>query len=412
MRSNLVGQRRSQVMSWWAPAREDYGTGSVYVYRYDPLEEEWAEEQKLEVGDDEFREYGNDISVGDDLFVVGAQRDDESAWRAGAAFVYRYDADEGEWVEEQKLLASDAAEEDLFGYSVAISGEVIVVGAIGRGDDEEAGSAYVFRYDSSEDEWVEEQKLTASDGDADDHFRRVSISNNVIVVGAFHDEDNGHESGSAYVFRYDSAEESWVEEQKLLASDGGARDAFGWDVAVTDDVVLVGANGANECKGATYLFHFHAEDETWVEEQKLIADSLNIHAGFGYSVCFSDGVALIGAIGAENDNDFDTGAAYVYDIDFDQPFLRGDANGNGDVDALTDSLFLLQWAFTGGEEPACRDAADADDSGKVFALTDVHCLLSWAFLVGPDLPDPGPDTCDLDPTEDLLHCANGGEACP
>ncbi len=98
--------------------------------------------------------------------------------------MYRYDATTLTWVEEQKLTASDSAENDRFGFSVSVSGDVAVVGAYG--DDDlgfNSGSTYVYHYDAPTLMWVEEQKLTASDGVADDGFGgSVSVSGDVAVV--------------------------------------------------------------------------------------------------------------------------------------------------------------------------------------------------------------------------------------
>jgi hypothetical protein len=103
--------------------------------------------------------------------------------------------------EEAKLTASDGAAEDHFGNSVAISGDTAVIGAVGDDDNGSfSGSAYVFRYDGSD--WVEEAKLTASDGAASDQSGgSVAVSDDAAVVGAPGDDDNGTDSGSAYVFQ-------------------------------------------------------------------------------------------------------------------------------------------------------------------------------------------------------------------
>lgn len=168
-----------------------------------------------------------------------------SASRASAAVLF----------ETQELLASDGASGDSFGFSVSLSGSVAVVGA--RFDDDggsNAGAAYVYRYDGSS--WVEEQKLTASDGvDGDNFGIAVAVSGDAAVVGAFGDDDTGANSGSAYRYHYDGS--SWVEEDKLLASDGGSGDAFGRSTSISGDVSLVGApghadNGAGS--GAAYVY--------------------------------------------------------------------------------------------------------------------------------------------------------------
>ena len=101
---------------------------------------------------------------------------------------------------EFKVLAADGDSSDYFGYSVSISGETAIVGAPyddDKGND--SGSAYV--YVRNGDQWVEQAKLTASDGAYDDNFGwTVSISGETAIVGARHDNDKGRRSGSAYFF--------------------------------------------------------------------------------------------------------------------------------------------------------------------------------------------------------------------
>ncbi len=160
--------------------------------------------------------------------------------------------------ESAKLLAFDGAATDLFGISVSISGDVAVVGAYLDDDNGgNSGSAYIFRFNGVS--WVQEAKLTASDGAVSVLFGvSVSISGDVAVVGALGDDDNGDFSGSAYVFVKDPG--GWVdmtETAKLTASDGAAFDQFGISVSISGDVVVVGANGGDGIvadSGAAYVF--------------------------------------------------------------------------------------------------------------------------------------------------------------
>ncbi|MEL7361276.1 MAG: FG-GAP repeat protein, partial [Bacteroidota bacterium] len=137
-----------------------------------------------------------------------------------------------------------------------------------------------------------ETKLTASDGAAEDEFGySVSVSEEVALVGAFGDDDNGGVfSGSAYVFR--RAGNAWVEEAKLTASDGGAANFFGYSVSVSGNVALAGAL-RNNGRGAAYVFR--RAGDAWVEEAKLTASDNPSYANFGNSVSVSGDVALIGA---------------------------------------------------------------------------------------------------------------------
>jgi hypothetical protein len=221
--------------------------GAAYVYRYDGTG--WVEEQKLLASDGEAVElFGSSVAVTGDVALIGANLDDDNGEAAGAAYVYRYDGTS--WVEEQKLLASDGTSRDFFGRSVAVTGNVALIGANG---DFPNGSAYVYRYDGTS--WVAEQKLLPSDGSGSNRSfgESVAISGNVALIGAQWDDDNGNNSGAAYVYRYDGT--SWVEEQKLLASDGTPFDTFGDSVAISEGVAVIGAerhgdNGGGAGAGA------------------------------------------------------------------------------------------------------------------------------------------------------------------
>jgi len=283
-------------------------SGSAYVFRWNGSN--WVEEPKLLASDGAEDDYfGRSVSISGDVALVGAWGDDDNGNWSGSAYVFRWNA--SSWVEEPKLLASDGAEYDYFGCSVSISGNVALVGAYGNDDNGSySGSAYVFRWNGSN--WVEEQKLLASDAAEYDYFGdSVSISGDVALVGARDDDDNGSYSGSAYVFRWNGS--SWVEEQKLLASDGAAFDAFGISVSISGDVALVGASSNDNGIGSGSAYVFRWNGSSWVEEQKLLASDAAADDYFGDSVSISGDVALVGAWGDEDNGD-DSGSAYVFKI--------------------------------------------------------------------------------------------------
>lgn len=161
--------------------------------------------------------------------MVGAPVDFEN----GAAYVYTRDAT-GVWSEEAKLLPADNRS-NAFGVSVAVSGHTAVIGANrddAKGND--SGAAYVY-VRSASGVWAEQAKLVASDGVAGDLFGgAVAVSDDVVVIGATDNDDNGDQTGSAYVYTRD-ADGRWAEQAKLLASDGAANDHFGGAVAVSGD---------------------------------------------------------------------------------------------------------------------------------------------------------------------------------
>ncbi len=218
--------------------------------------------------------FGSSVSTsgGDALFttiVVGAGEDDDNGDSSGSAYVF-YNIFMQGWTynENAKLLPSDGTEDDGFGYSIStLDGDTVVVGASGDDDNGfSSGSAYVFQMPVSGWSGIlnEEAKLLASDGATDDAFGHpVSISGDTVVVGALLDDDNGFNSGSAYVFQMPVGGWSGIlnEEAKLLASDGAVGDLFGYSVSIFGDKVVVGApsdddNGTNS--GSTYVFDVSA----------------------------------------------------------------------------------------------------------------------------------------------------------
>ena len=198
------------------------------------------------------------------------------------------------WTEQSKSLASDGTIGDRFGYSVAISGDgnTIVIGA----PTHNSHKGIVHVYIRIGDTWAEQTKLLASDGVDGDCFGisvAISSDGNSIVIGANSDDnENGDGAGSAYIYTHNGGE--WVEEAKLLASDGVELDWFGSAVSINSNgnIVIIGAHWHNDGKGAAYIFT--RTDSGWVEEAKL---AVSDDGWFGSSVSISsDGnTAIVGA---------------------------------------------------------------------------------------------------------------------
>ena len=235
----------------------DPDTGSVYVFRYDPVRETWQEQQKLIPSDWEFSgRFGSSVSLEGDWAVIGAPTHHEEASAEGAAYIFRFDPKMQRWEEQQKLQAPDAAEFNLFGASVSLSGDAVLIGAT-FGDAPgvfNSGAAYIFQFNGKQ--WIEQQKLTASDGGFSDQFgRSVSLSGQTAIIGALVDDDVGNASGSAYIFIEDAG--GWIERAKLHSSDIEAGDLFGASVAIDQDRAFVGATNDDDAgseSGSAYVF--------------------------------------------------------------------------------------------------------------------------------------------------------------
>jgi type 1 fimbria pilin len=228
---------------------------------------------------------------------VGAYDDDCAGGNyCGSAYVFRFNG--STWVQEQKLIASDAAPDDEFGISVAVHGNVVVVGAPYNDcvSGVNCGSAYVYRFNGSA--WDQEQKLTASNAAVQDAFGiSVSVVEGVAFVGAYQDNcAAGINCGSVYAYRFNGS--TWVQEQKLTASDAAPDDQFGISVSVSGDVAVVGAYSV-DCAagigcGSGYVYRFGGS--SWVEEAKLTASDEAMQDYFGISVSVSGDMAVVGAL--------------------------------------------------------------------------------------------------------------------
>lgn len=215
--------------------------GSAYVFRRDGAT--WTEEAKLtasDAGPDD--RFGGSVAICGDYLVVGARSHDGAAVDAGAAYVFR--RDETNWVEETKLTAGDAAPADAFGNAVSCSGGAVAIGA--RSDDdlgENSGSVYVFRQSGTA--WSQEAKLTASDGAESDQFGwSVALNDDEIVAGAPYHSVAGIASGAAYVFVRNGA--IWEEAGQAVPAVAGSHDSFGNAVAIRQDRVAVAAPGDDD----------------------------------------------------------------------------------------------------------------------------------------------------------------------
>ena len=309
--------------------------GAAYLFeRNQGGADSWGQVEKLtasDAADDDH--FGNSVAISGDTVVVGAPGITVAGTGRGAAYVFeRNQGGADSWGQVKKLTASDAADDDLFGLSVAISGDTVVVAAWredGAGTDR--GAAYLFeRNQGGADSWGEVTKLTASDAADDDWFGTVSISGDTLVVGALY-EDGGagdplSNAGAAYVFeRNQGGADNWGEVTILRASDAQAVDFFGSSVSISGDTLVVGAyfedGGAGDplsMAGAAYVFERNQGGaDNWGEVTILRASDAQVGDGFGYAVSISGDTLVVGAYGEDGgagDPKSSAGAAYIFNL--------------------------------------------------------------------------------------------------
>ncbi len=315
--------------------------GAAYLFEKTPLG--WVETEKFVATDrEESAQFGHDVDRTTTTCIIGAigERGDDTLTTingSGAAYIFQKAIS---WEQEAKLVASDRAAGDFFGYSVCIEANTAVIGAprnnldVNDEDDiTDAGAAYIFEQNAL-DPWIEKSKLTSSDRNSNELFGSdVDINKSTIVVGALGDkeDENGlnpkNNAGSAFIFKWNYLIDEWPLEAKLVATDRGANRRFGESVAITDYRILVGARleGYNPVgadykikAGAAYIYHID-EDDDWYQFQKLVASDRDERDFFGKVDIYDDAI-IIGAQYEDEDDSTPTptntmsgaGSAYVF----------------------------------------------------------------------------------------------------
>jgi len=207
--------------------------------------------------------YGSAVSG--NTVVVGARSADDNGSSSGAAYVFVRSGTT--WTQQAKLVASNPGGQNSFGSTVCIDGDTIVIAAhhpLGTS----VGEAYVFVRSGTA--WTQEGRLLASDGMADDVFgSSVSVDGDTVVVGASKDNDLGGDSGSAYVFT--RAGTTWTQQAKLLAGDGAGLDRFGAAVSIEVGTLVIGAWGDDDLgSGSGSAYVFVGAGTSWTQQAKLL----------------------------------------------------------------------------------------------------------------------------------------------
>jgi len=275
----------------------DTGTGAAYVYRRDPLTGLFGPEpmQQLTGNDaDGFDWTGCSVAIDGHVIVVGSMMDSyQSTWDAGSAYVFRLVTLNGVglWLEEQVLTPPVPVLWGHFGVDVAISGETIAVGARGMGNSQN-GMAFIFRYEtdplspSVPGSWVLKQELiqqsptNATDSFFDEFGSSVSLSPDVLAIGAWRYETNATKgAGQVFVYERDPSG-TWALTANMHPAVVSLHEGIGMSVDNSDNEIVIGSN-----QGKAYIFERDQTNGLWpdVETQVLI------HPGDGK---FGSGVGL------------------------------------------------------------------------------------------------------------------------
>lgn len=451
----------------------DAGAAYVFVRNGGGWEPQaYLKASNAEAGDN----FGYSVGVSGDTIVVGAHLedgsatvingvDDNSATNAGAAYVFVRNGNN--WMQDAYLKASNAGGVDEFGYSVAVSGNTIVVGArfessnatgINGVDNNSAlfsGAAYVFAHSGAA--WQQQAYLKASNTGGSDYFgSAVAISGDTVVIGAIledsnavgvngNDADNSmNNSGAAYVFERSDAE--WSQQAYLKSQSPGSSESFGSAVAVSAGTVVVGVPGEDGAgvgvgndvvnnsapnAGAAYVF-LRSDSAGWQHTAYLKATNTGSFDEFGTSVAVSGDVIVVGApfedgnsVGIDRDSNelaTDAGAAYLFyktdDLITSGPYVK--ASNTDPQDSFGSAVAISAGTFLVGaynEESNAigvnknENENSAPDSGAAYILSGA----SSGFTIGGSLDGlllGNSVTLQNNDGDDLVISANGGFTFP
>jgi len=272
--------------------------------------------------------FGTSVAIQGDTLVVGASNKHLAGSGAGAAYVF--DRTGGVWAETQKLIPSDLTARIGLGSSVSIDGDLLVVGAslhdFGLNYSADYGAAYVFRRIGGA--WLEEQRLRPTISLGDMRFgTSVFVSGDRILIGAPGDNDGTNEAGSAFIF--DGSGSNWTQTQKLQLPLPDHQWRFGESVALRGDRAIVGSAPSLSGEGGAYVFE--KTGANWSQVLEFLGSDSNPFDTFGRSVALSDDVMLVGA--PKHDAFANgAGAAYLYEIEpLFEPYCNALPNSTGAI---------------------------------------------------------------------------------
>ncbi|MEM8963618.1 MAG: hypothetical protein AAGD38_19200 [Acidobacteriota bacterium] len=274
--------------------------------------------------------FGVAAAMDGDTVVIGAP-EEGPVFQMGAVYLFERDlGGPNNWGEVIRLTAFDGEEEDEFGFSVALSGDTLVVGTNKEGGGAPPGAAYVYGRDvGGMGSWGLVKRLEAPLPAQDDDLfgSAVSIDGDVIVVGSFERNTAGVDNGSVFVFeRNEGGADNWGQVAELQPDDGASNDQFGFAVSISGDTIAVSAPehdpvGNND--GSVYIFERNQDGpDMWGQLIRLNALDPASDILFGYAVSLEADTLVVGHP-LEDTMALRDGAVYVFERELGGPNAWG-----------------------------------------------------------------------------------------
>ena len=318
--------------------KKENNSGEVYLYKRDSSQTITQLARFQSDDPQEGSNFGISLAIDGNYIVVGANEEDGEEDDAGYVYLFKIDDDNVNQI--AKFTASDVSENDNFGSSVSISGDYIAVGSpkddVG---DTNTGSAYIFKRESDDENDVTQiTKITADYTKEKGLFgSSISISGDYIIVGSPAEDTDEDNAGRGYLFKRESDSNNDTNQiAKIDADNVQADDYFGTAVDIDGDYFIISAIGRDSQAGIAYLFKRNSDDEDDVSNLgDLQADDRVEYDNFGVSVSIDNNIIAIGAVDEDISKDInitDSGAVYIFDNTNQIEKLKAD-------DAQTDDNF-------------------------------------------------------------------------
>jgi hypothetical protein len=300
------------------------GCGKAYVFKKDGGGADNWGQYAIRYGSDrgEGDRFGYSVALSGDYAIIGAPYADSGGTDRGQAYIFaRDEGGAGTWHEVTVLSASDKADSDNFGRSVAVSpyGTAVIGAPFADSGGDNRGQVYIYeRDDGGIDNWGQTKVCHAWDRtDEDQYGWAVGVSGERIIVGARYADSGGYNRGKAYIHRrslFGSGE--WGTEKTLLPSDGEDGDTFGDSVGLSPDTAVVGscfADSGGTNRGRVYVFSRYLVDENqWGEVKIITASDMADSDNFGSSIAINNDKIIIGAPNSDSGGT-NRGQAYIQD---------------------------------------------------------------------------------------------------
>jgi len=321
-----------------SPGDDEAGlnAGATHVYKYDEFTGNWEVFDKLFSTHPVPNTYfGNTVAVDSsaNLAVIGQLDVTET----GELHPWKLNIDDPQWISLPPFSNPSRATSSRFGDALQIEGNTILVGA--PEEDSGRGRAWVMTFDNDQSVFVVDAELQPDSAVLAPLFgSSVSLSENGIVIGSPHDGDGESNGGSAYLFRNETG--TWLYQDKFQGSSTQAGDGFGSSVSIKKQAVVVGGPIHNGESGDAYTFDVNGSSA--VELLRLVPTDGIDQGYFGYSCLLAGETIAVGALAHAN-SDFRSGKVYIYPA----VVMFGDFDYDSDLDIQDLLLLISAWGPCG-----------------------------------------------------------------